>query len=555
MNNSNNNLNNTVEKCDTLLVNATVWSGKKPKPAQYWVAISDNRFVGMGDENTPLPKQSDNLLDLQCKHILPSFVDCHSHLSAAAFINYAGDASQWRSKDEALEIVKSDAALSGDKGWLIYFHADWTTWVGRKIPTAKALDEASGGRPVFLVCTSLHRGVLSESALKKYEISHAYKKSWTEFIDTKRGEPTGVVWEECFSYCLSRCLQDRAIELGKGKVEEGFRKEAQKHLSVGITDVHDPGVTDDVFHSMAKLNEATSLRISWSSAGNCGAVSSASKSNKLSQYGNGPSSAKVFTDGAHRCSLCINSTTAARMATLSIYDVLLTANLNPIRNLLQAKSTFKDGNLIQQGALFSKEELSVRVKELAEVNERLKIHAIGNHAIDMTCDCIVENDLTTSVCLEHATIVDDNNIEKISKNNILVSLQPGFIPHHGPLFEGANTGDVLRGLAANSMLKADINLSFSSDYPCAPLEPLHNMRCAVDRKTSDGRVYLENEAITQEQAVYAYTVGGMKGITGNDKDGIEIGAVADFVILSGDPFDESSIVENTWINGECVFEE
>lgn len=542
-----------VDSCDTLLKNAVVWRGSKPKPEKVWLAISGNIFSAIGDENTPVPERCGQVFDLRGKQVLPGFVDCHSHLSAAAYINYAGDASRWRSKEQALSAIRSDANLVNEGNWLIYFYADWTTWAGRKIPSAKELDDASGGRPVFLVCTSLHRGILSESALKEYEISHMHKQHWSRFIDTDRGVPTGVVWEECFSYCLMRSLQERWKDLGALKVEQNFLKEAQKHLSLGICDVHDPGVTSETYPLMVDLGDKTPLRISWSTAGDSGAVSTASKENSFEQYGTGPSSAKVFTDGAHHCSLCVSSATAARMALFSIFDVFRTANLNPVRNLLETKSTFKDGKVFLEGAIFEKEALNTRVKELSKVNARLKIHAIGNNAIDMTCDCIVENGLTSTVCLEHALLVDDQNIEKISKNNILVSMQPGFLPHHGPLFSGINAGKAIRGLAASSMLDADINVIFSSDYPCAPLDPLHNMRRSVDRKTSDGHVYLESEGVSPEQAVYAYTVGGMKGITGQAKNGIEVGEVADFIILSADPFEESSIVESTWIEGRCVY--
>lgn len=47
---------------------------------------------------------------------------------------------------------------------------------------------------------------------------------------------------------------------------------------------------------------------------------------------------------------------------------------------------------------------------------------------------------------------------------------------------------------------------------------------------------------------------GAEGITGISKSGIEIDQVADFVMLSGDPFMYSTTVESTWINGERVYQ-
>lgn len=58
------------------------------------------------------------------------------------------------------------------------------------------------------------------------------------------------------------------------------------------------------------------------------------------------------------------------------------------------------------------------------------------------------------------------------------------------------------------------------------------MRCAVERKIADGKVYCESESICQEEAVYAYTTAGAKGITGNEKSGVAVEAVAWFTNTS-----------------------
>jgi len=190
---------------------------------------------------------------------------------------------------------------------------------------------------------------------------------------------------------------------------------------------------------------------------------------------------------------------------------------------------------------------------LNESHDRIKVHALGNAAVDMACDCIVESGITTKVCLEHATIIDRSNLEKLSKHDIQVSLQSGFLSHYGDFLLQMKMTDNYRGMAARSMLDAGVDLILSSDSPCGPLDTLHNLRCAVDRKLPDNRVYLEDEAITPKEAIYAYTIAGTKGITGREKQGIEVGAPADFVILSGDPFVETTEVESTWIGGDKVY--
>ena len=135
-----------------------------------------------------------------------------------------------------------------------------------------------------------------------------------------------------------------------------------------------------------------------------------------------------------------------------------------------------------------------------------------------------------------------------------MSAQPGFLPHYGPQFASMRLKGRYRGLPLKSLLDADVDLIMSSDYPCGPLDPLHNMRCAVDRRIKGGRVYLEEESVAHEDAVYAYTIAGSRGVTGISKSGIEADKPADFVVLSGDPFTHSTVVSSTWINGEKVYQ-
>jgi hypothetical protein len=303
---------------------------------------------------------------------------------------------------------------------------------------------------------------------------------------------------------------------------------------------------------MVALNDQSPLRLSWSEIGGKGPVSTAGDGQPLENFGNGPSSAKVFTDGAHRCAMCVNASQALIMTFGAIVDSIKGLNPYPLRQLLAEEFSFKNGKFYRKGALFEPNELNDKLAQLSESHERIKIHALGNQAVDMACECVVESGITTRVCIEHATVLDDNNIEKIARHGIQVSAQPGFLPHYGAQFSSMRLRGRYRGLPLRSLLDAGVDLIMSSDYPCGPLDPLHNMRCAVERKIKGGSVYLENEAVCHEEAVYAYTIAGSKGITGISKSGVEIDKAADFIVLSGNPFVHSTTVESTWISGQKV---
>ena len=534
---------------DLVITNVMVWAGSRPKPNKGWVAITNGKFSGIGGEGD-MPPAARALIDGTGKTIMPSFVDCHSHVSAGAIASICRNGAALNSKQDALRAVEV-AAKEDESSWLVFFYVDWNGWDIPVPPTAEELEEASNGRKVFLVCESLHRGILSESALEALNVSKCRDSS---FVEKKRGALTGVVWEEVFSTCMKLVFDALITALGEAELKEILRAEANRHLAYGITDVHDPGVTYDMCQHMVALNEESALRLSWSEIGGKGPVSTAGDGQPLDNFGNGPSSAKVFTDGAHRCAICVDAFQAIIMTLGAIGDAIKGFNPYPVRQLLEEEFAFKGGKFYRKGALFEPSELAEKLAQLSESHERIKIHALGNQAVDMACECVVESGITTRVCIEHATVLDDGNIEKLAKHGVQVSAQPGFLPHYGAQFSSMRLNGRYRGLPLKSLLDADVNLIMSSDYPCGPLDPLHNMRCAVDRKIKGGKVYLENEAVCHEDAVYAYTIAGSKGITGVSKSGIEIDGAADFIILSGDPFVHSTTVESTWIGGDKVYQ-
>ena len=460
---------------ELLINNVTLWAGSRPKPQRGWLAIKDGKFTAIGVEGEK-PPMAETVIDGSGKTILPSFVDCHSHVSAGAIASICRNGATFTSKDDVLRAVEI-AAREDKSDWLVFFYVDWNGWEVSVPPTAQELEEASSGRKVFLVCESLHRGVLSESALEALNVS---KYRHSDFVETKWGALNGVVWEEVFSSCMQQVLDAVIRCLGEDELKDILEAEANRHLAYGITDVHDPGVTYDMCKHMLTLNEDSPLRLSWSEVGANGPVSSAGNGQPLEHFGNGPSSAKVFTDGAHRCAMCIDATQAVTMTLGVIGDSVKGLTINPLRQLLEDDVSFKRGKFYRKGALFEPEELTERLTQLSDSHERVKIHALGNQAVDMACDCIVESGITTNVCIEHATILDDNNIEKLAKCDVQVSAQPGFLPHYGPLFSNMRLKDRYRGLPLKSLIEANVNLIMSSDYPCGPLDPLHNIRCALN---------------------------------------------------------------------------
>jgi len=536
---------------ELLIRGATVWAGAEPQPSAGWLTVRDGRVEAIGGVGEAEP-EADETLEAAGAHVLPSFVDCHTHLSTSAWLPVAGDGSRWRCREDALGAVEQAAEGGGDQGWLLFMNMDYSGWPGRRLPSAAELETASGGRPVFLVDLSLHRAIVSESALRRCDITNATRGSSGDITTSSRGTPTGELWEGAFARALGVALAELTRDLGPGGLDSLLEREARRHLSYGITDAHDPCIPASLRASMVGVCDATPLRVSWSVVSAAGILEAPGPEDIADDYGAGPASAKFFLDGAHRCAICMEPAAALAMSRQALGLALRRLSLDPLRDLMRTRSAYVAGEICSDYRRMTQPELQRRLEAFSERGLRLKIHALGNLAARQAAEALTALGGRTRATLEHLLFMRDQEIDAVAATGASASIQPGFIPHNGPSLLDRGLPRITHTIPARSLLDAGLAVSISSDNPCGPLDPLHNIRSAVERCFEDGRTLDEREAISREQAVRAATVDGMIGITGEPKRGLEVGATADFVVCSADPFDHGSAVESTWIAGRRV---
>ena len=110
-------------------------------------------------------------------------------------------------------------------------------------------------------------------------------------------------------------------------------------------------------------------------------------------------------------------------------------------------------------------------------------------------------------------------------------------------------------------LDAGVPLAGSSDSYITDYNPWVGMHAAVNRRTVTGRdLGKEREALTPEEALRSYTLGGAFAVGREDRQGsISPGKLADLVVLDRDPLtidpDESDRVKPTatMVGGKWVY--
>jgi predicted amidohydrolase YtcJ len=107
------------------------------------------------------------------------------------------------------------------------------------------------------------------------------------------------------------------------------------------------------------------------------------------------------------------------------------------------------------------------------------------------------------------------------------------------------------------LLDAGVPLALSSDHPCGSVDPLHNLRAAIQRQFTgpDGQPHQvqPDQALSPSEAVRAATVTAATSLHAPGAGGLAPGEIADLAICSGDPFHDGTRVVQTWIGGKPVW--
>ncbi|MHC4596746.1 MAG: amidohydrolase family protein [Planctomycetota bacterium] len=115
--------------------------------------------------------------------------------------------------------------------------------------------------------------------------------------------------------------------------------------------------------------------------------------------------------------------------------------------------------------------------------------------------------------------------------------------------------------ANRSAVEMGIAVAGNSDSPVSTAEPLLRIQSMVTRKTAEGKVYGPEQRLCAEDAIRIWTMGSAYASFEQDiKGSIEVGKLADFVILSQDPTNvppdtiKDIEVEKTYVGGKLAYE-
>ena len=189
------------------------------------------------------------------------------------------------------------------------------------------------------------------------------------------------------------------------------------------------------------------------------------------------------------------------------------------------------------------EDLERDVRRCLNAGLAPAIHAIGDRANHEILEIYerardVSPDLVRRI--EHAQLLAEQDVPRFAALGIVASMQP---IHATADWQKVDREWGERGrwaYALASLESAGTTLAFGSDSPVETIDPLAGVHAAVTRQTAEGAPpggWRPNERLSLDRALRSYTTGvASAGGEASRSGTITEGQLADFVVLSGDPF-------------------
>lgn len=545
-------LNSALEKHSAQTSITTVFTAKRVitmepgNPDASAVAVKGKRIVAAGslDQVRAALDGETFRIDNQFANdvIMPGFIDQHLHpiLGALTLATDVIANEDWvlpdrtfkaaNNHDEYMARLKEAVArpAKADDWFFSWgYHPLWHGKVNRAV-----LDEISTTRPIVIWQRSCHEFILNTPALKGLGI--------TEDDVMNKGEASkmavwgdGHFWEVGMNLIIKPLMEKLATP---ERLAFGLKQMVEYLHQNGVTAYNEPGAlyTPDMWKLYEQILGAddTPMYSTFLADGRTipdrvglgTALEATEEQINVAPEGPGrklmffPKEIKLFADGAI------------------------------ISQLMQMKGGYlgRDGKVDPDHHgewIMTPEQLEERSKLYWDAGYQIHIHVNGDLGLEVLLDTL-ERRMRENPRPNHRTVIvhfansSEEQIARIARLGAIVSANPyypvGFADKYSDVGLGPERADNM--VRSASVLKHHIPLSFHSDLPMAPSDPLYLAWCGVNRITPSGRVAGADQRIGVEDALRAITINAAQSWQKEDQIGsIAPGKIANFTVLAQDP--------------------
>lgn len=504
-------------KFDILFENGDFWTGNPLEPSSSFLACKDGTIASLGSGPSPDRKSAPGIeIDLHGLFAMPGFIDSHTHFRIGGASLREIDLRNVKSEAQFSDAVRKHAESHSAGEWITGGNWDHESWDSKRLPTKALVDSFTPATPVFLNRHDTHMALVNSYVLRLAGFDRNTPNPPGGIIARdENGEPNGILKDAAREIALKltpeppvdRLMDDARMAMGHAN-------------SLGVTSVNEIGPERDLntYRSLKELRELTAriyqvLPISDYSKLIDSNIKVPSGDDWIQVGG-----LKGFADGS------------LGAGTAWFFDPY-----EDDRNNCGFPSDTLSCGKLEKWAL-----------EADRNHLQLAFHAIGDRAVNAVLDIFerisgINPPWDRRFRIEHAQHVLPEDFARMKRLNVVASVQPYHCADDGQWALGkigAKRGKTT--YAFNTMVTEGIPMAFGTDWPVSTLSPIEGIAAAVTRETIDGRNpggWVPEQKISVDQALRAYTQGSAYASFSEGRKGtLEIGKLADMVVLSANPF-------------------
>jgi predicted amidohydrolase YtcJ len=525
-------------KASLAVRNATIYTSDAARPKAQSFAIAGDRIFAVGDDSDieNLVGPQTQIIDGRGSFTFPGFIDAHSH--PASIQEVYGVIVGFKTIAEIKTAMRGKANNTPPGVWVEGFmYDDKKLEDGRSISRAD-LDEAVPDHPAIVHHRGGHTAVVNSKALALAGVTDATPDPEGGAFYRDNGVMNGRVAEKAafiFDTIGERTKVTRAMQ------QEGVKRISKRMAEAGVTSVTNAwGALDEIVaYQDARAAGEMLFRMCFMPGGDSPVYPALKAAGLRTGFGD-----EWIRIGAVK------------------YAVDGSASERTMR-----MSTPYQGRPNDFGILtMNKDEVFAAVNDARDAGFQIGLHANGDIAIAMVLDAFekVLKDKPLAdprYRIEHCTLVNEKLLKRIKKIGAIPTPFYTYAHYHGDKWGEYGEAKLEHMFAHRSFLDHGIKVAPASDYPPGPFEPLMAIQSLTTRKDLGGKVWGASQSISVAEAVEICTMNGAyASFEENLKGSITPGKLADFAMLSRDPFTEAPDtiktipVVRTVLGGKTVFE-
>ena len=491
---------------DLIVHNASIYTMNDKMEKATAFVIKNGKFVDVGGEEILKKYSAKKILNLQQLPVYPGFIDSHCHFLSLGLSLQQVDLVGTKSFDEVIQRVSK---YSKEKKLNVILGRGWdqNDWSDKVFPNKATLDKLFPNIPVALRRIDGHALLVNQKALDLAGIDENTSISGGTIVKEK-GKLTGVLIDSPMKL-INAILPAPSIA---DKVQ-ALKEAAEIGFENGLTTVSVAGLSKEDIYLIDSLHDNGELEM------RVYAMISNTKENMQHFLSKGPilkskltvRSFKIYADGA----------LGSRGAAL--------------------KHDYSDFKFNKGKFITSKDSIKKLAIKLATTPFQMNTHAIGDDANSVVLEAYNEALISSKDPrwrVEHAQIIDTADL-KLFNQKIIPSVQPTHATSDMYWAKDRLGEKRLEGAYAYKVLLENSGtIALGTDFPVEKVSPISTFFSAVVRQDKDSYPkggFLPENKLSRMDALRGMTIwGAHANFEDQQKGSIEIGKVADFIILDRD---------------------